>query len=463
MRELIIVLYVSVASFYILYLTRGRWFLNPAPLFVVFQTIFFIGTIPLLDMTISADVLHLYVMFVCLCLFILGTLIVDFWTPRSRQKVGIWLSSPFITIESGVLFNLVIWTIVLAAVLISGLYYQAIGYNIFVDQILAFVQGQGRIGDIATLRLATYSGDRYLAPGYVNQFKNILLPILVGYLFARSVLLRRRKDWLASLVLTPVAVVFLLGTGQRGPFVIASLMLIVFFNVVFPAYLVRRLNVVFAAGLFALFALSTVVLGRTVESLSSLSDLSTLFGEIVHRIFSSNQASSVVGFRYVYYDLPIQYGAEWLRELSGILPIKGGGSTLANEIYAILYGTDRGTGPISIWGSIWHNFGGAGIAVVPVVLGVLYQSLYVRLMRGPKTLFRIAIYACLSVLLGFWTIGGPGHLANTGFVTILLLYAVVQVTRHWARRVLGGDGETRRTGTTSGVERRNGPYSGVAG
>ena len=33
--------------------------------------------------------------------------------------------------------------------------------------------------DITTLRLNSYSGSQYFAPGYVNQFKNVLLPALV--------------------------------------------------------------------------------------------------------------------------------------------------------------------------------------------------------------------------------------------------------------------------------------------
>lgn len=117
---------------------------------------------------------------------------------------------------------------------------------------------------------------------------------------------------------------------------------------------------------------------------------------------------------------------------------------LDHQIYAVMYGTDRGTAPVSLWGSAWYNFGWAGITVLPYFLALLYQGVYARFVRKRKTLFRTLIYSGLTVVLGLWAVGGPLTLANTGLLAIILLDLLVRVWLGLCRRVLGTDDERWR-------------------
>ncbi|GAA1916020.1 hypothetical protein GCM10009737_16830 [Nocardioides lentus] len=217
------------------------------------------------------------------------------------------------------------------------------------------------------------------------------------------------------------AIFSLLGTGQRSPLVLFAIVLATF------AYLVsgRRVTGKTVFAVFFVFVpvitLATAVLGRSGAGNSSVLGL---LGEFLQRILASNQTSSVVGWRYIYRRGPQEtFGGEWLESLQGLLP-GSAGSTLANEIFAVLYGSDRGTSPPSLWGSIYYNFGYSGIAVAPVILAMIFAGV-TRLGTRSKernTLELIGI-AGVFATIGTWVAGTPVYLLNTG----IAVYAVVWV------------------------------------
>ncbi len=422
MIEIITLCYVIIAGTYLLVLTRGRWLLNPAPLWVLAQLVFLSGTIPLIDASIRADVVYLFAMLGGLCFFILGALIVDLGSPHSRAEAKRWLSAPLCRIESGTRFNFLLWVIIALSVAISSAYYRAVGYNLFLEGIVSHLRGDGGLTNVSMLRLYAYSTGPYFAPGYVNQFKNVLLPVLVGYLCARYVLSwqRRRIDLIAIGTLVPLSLLFLLGTGQRAAFVYAALIILVFFMAVLPPKTARRARVVIMVSSVAIFSMSTLILGRGgLTQIQSTSDIGSLIAQLARRIFLDNQLSGVYGFRYVYVR-PVQFGAEWVGSFKDLLPGQGG-VRIANEVFAAMYGSLLGTAPLSIWGSLWYNFGVLGVTVFPWLLGMLYQGTYLKLVRGPKTLFRLLMYSATYVLLGMWIASGPDGLVEDGVVTIVIL------------------------------------------
>src|SRR5690606_35590972 len=63
--------------------------------------------------------------------------------------------------------------VLLISATITIIYYVLIGYNV----VILMLEGSLAFGDYSDLRLASYSGEEYFAPGYVNQFKNVLLPL----------------------------------------------------------------------------------------------------------------------------------------------------------------------------------------------------------------------------------------------------------------------------------------------
>ena len=139
------------------------------------------------------------------------------------------------------------------------------------------------------------------------------------------------------------------------------------------------------------------------------------------RLFSDNQTSALVGFRYIY-DQTVQFGAEWLTDILGILPGEYKGSDLANRVHALLYGSDRGTSPVSLWGSVYYNWGWFGILLFPPLLSFVYCVISKRFLKRPNyTSLEIAGYAFSFYILGAWIASGPMQLVNNGIVACAVL------------------------------------------
>lgn len=165
-----------------------------------------------------------------------------------------------------------------------------------------------------------------------------------------------------------------------------------------------------------LFSISSYLLGRS-EQFSIADSLSAL----AVRIFSDNQTSAVVGFRYVY-EQPIQFGGEWLTDILGILPGEFKGSDLANRIHAIIYGSDRGTAPVSLWGSVYHNWGWFGIFVFPPFLAFAYSGVSRAFLgRRDRSTLEVAGCAFAFYIFAAWIASGPMQLINNGLVACALL------------------------------------------
>ena len=414
------ILYSLLMLFY-LFQMRKRLLMNAAVIFVVAQATMFYGSLSILDTHIEADVVHLWVMLFSFALFIIGVQLACItWPERANMTLKDWyMASKGITVEDTLLFNFGMTVIIGISLLVGVLYYNAVGYNVFIMAISSFLNGTGPINNIATLRLNSYSGENYYYAGYVNQFKNVLFPLSLIYLFTRNRLTAKKTNYFLLLVLVPICMVFLLGTGQRGAFMIMAIVVIVFLMSVGArkGSIKINKNVIFATAV--IFGLATLFLGRGTNEINSLTDIWILLKHMLQRFTTDNQISSVIGFRYIY-DQPVQYGREWLNSIISLLPGIRNPVPLASEIFYLMFGTTRGTAPPSIWGSVWYNFGWIGIATIPFIMGFLYQALYIRFMAGKRGLFRILIYSVMVVLLGLWRAGGPDSLANTGLVTVIL-------------------------------------------
>lgn len=423
-------LFVALCVSYLALFTRGKWLLNPVPIFIAIQLVMFLGTLPLLDDANPADLAHLSVLCLGMASFMGGAILMAATKMGARRRREDWWSAPVLVEVSPRFRSALLFTLLVSA-LISGLYYYLVGYNVFLLAIRAMLSGAGPLEDVTSLRLQAYSSERYLAPGYVNQFKNILLPLIVEYFAIRYFIARRLRDGVLAMASAPVAITSLLGTGQRMAFMVAGLILVVFANAALPKRATRRLNVTAAVVLPLFIALSTVILGRSVSQLSSVKDVAAVGAELISRISYDQQIGSVVGFRYLA-RLPVEYGQEWFADLAGVLPGQPG-SSLAHDVSGLLFGNTRGTAPVSLWVSIWHNFRWAGILIIPAIIGALYEGLYHRLFSGTKSLFRLLTYASLSVILGLWVAGSPATLINTGALTVVLFHVF---TRSWQRRLV---------------------------
>lgn len=431
MISVIALLYYFIALSYLFIFSRGRMFLNPAALWIWGQIIFFTGTLFLINHERSSDIINILITFVGLLFFIFGASILRVMVPITKKESQNWYRRK-VEINDTNISSIIIWALVLISMIIGILYYRAVGYNVFIESFQSyFVKGQGLISNVATLRLDAYSTGRYLAPGYVNQFKNIIFPLLVAYLIIDRALTQRDK--LGTIVLTvilfPVTIILLLGTGQRGAFFIIFLIISSFIYISLPHTIAKKWLLLFGATFIVLFSLATFFLGRSeYGSFTNVSTFFQLIQEIFKRFFVDNQMANIIGFRYVYLS-PIQYGQEWMKGLLQLLPGRLDQPMLANIVFSILSGGLRGTAPVSIWSETWYNWGPIGVPVIGFILGWSYQYIYHRLIRGPKEFFRLLIYSAVYIILGLWAVSGPTYLINNGLVTVLFLYFLITTSR----------------------------------
>jgi oligosaccharide repeat unit polymerase len=413
-----------------LFLTRRRMSGWSAPwIFGYMQLIMAVGILPDLNWNIEADRVH-------------GALILGTFVTYVVSTVGLSLvPTPRQTNRSANTHRFA-WTrprvgitaLTVLSICICVWYYSSIGYLALFEGLQNASSGAGQ--DIAGLRLASYAGDSALYPGYVNQFKNTLLPaltvIIVGYLYSHKAPQRH----LTAILLAGASVIFLLGTGQRGAFVTFAIALVLFVRFSNPSEFRRRFVVLFACSL-PIFLVSTFALGRSSAQLSTAESgagrIVVLLQEVIYRIFGSNQEAAIAGFRYIY-ELPNQQGADWLLSFKGLLPGVSG-STLDNQIFAYLYASDRGNAPPSIWGSAFYNFGYVGALVVAALMAGLLVFLARRYKpEEPTNSLTLIGYVGMVTVLATWVAGTPVTFLNGGLVVYLGLYLV-------GKRLQARDGE----------------------
>lgn len=382
-------------------------------LFVYAQGAMAIGTIPLLESQYQADRVHLALIVTTYAVLVLTSAVLGFSTKNTRANYQPEISYHYPRRRT--------WLLVGLSIAVSALYFWAVGYVAFFDSLQSVLSNDGT--DVAALRLESYAGDQYFFPGYVNQFKNALLPglaIVVAAAMIRSQMPGRK---VAIFLLGAVTLLFLLGTGQRGAFVTAALIAIVFCWLVAQDRF-GRVFVITAVFAVPFFFLSTIASGRTQDAMASADGVVGQFGvlveQLVFRLFGSNQFTSVVGFRYIYNE-EIAPASEWGQALLGLLP-GSSGSDLSNQIFYAIYGSPRGTAPLSLWGSSFHNIGFFATVILAILLAIVFFriSAYTNALSRPNTL-QIVGLAGITVILGTWIADAVTSPINTGLVVFVFL------------------------------------------
>lgn len=420
---------LSTALLYLHYrvIARKRGYLNPDGLFVLVQWVMAVGTLRIIDPANAIDRQYAMLMVGCLSLYITASVATHLLLVR-RRKESSELVGPALTIYRP---GPQAFSLLALSALITVLYFRAVGYNVFILGVRSLLLGGDGGYDLTTLRLESYSGESYFAPGYVNQFKNALLP---GLSLAVSVYLFRVRHHARvpiALFLAVLSTMGLLGTGQRNAFVLFALVAFTY-AVQFTrrTYVeekaklkVRRYLVVAGAITLPLLFISTLILGRSdLSEAGGSAGGSLIVGqELVERVLGSNQASGVNGFRYTT-QRKTQNGAEWRESLLGLSPGRVG-STLSSDLFAVEFGSTRGTAPPSLWGSAHYNFGMHGALVFAMLLGVLYQGLSAWSCRSVKTnTLELIGMSGVAVALGTWAAGDPTTPLNNGLMAFALMW-----------------------------------------
>lgn len=405
---------LGIFGLYYLAVVKRIGILAADSLIAYLQLLMALGTLPLLDSQRHADAIHGYILTSTIILYMATGFVVH---ARKKPPVGGGKVGTFVP-------GFHTYALLFISILVVGAYYVAVGHvTLFAGLLNALAGGSN---DVTTLRLEGYSGTRYLYPGYVNQFKNALLPALVIVIATYWVRRGRIPLFFAS-GLAVITLIALLGTGQRGAFVMAAVLAVVYVYMLDNRAFPRR-----SAGLLILIVpvilLATLALGRSSDAVGQeatfLGKAAVTASEFGGRILSDNQISSVAGFRYIYEQKEIQNGNEWLQSLLGVLPGQSG-SDLANQIFATLYGSDRGTSPESIWASAYHNFGYVGTMLLPIILALIAAAITRRIENTPtrSTLTTVGMAGTITVL-GFWVASTPIFLLNNGIMVYLAMWAI---------------------------------------
>jgi hypothetical protein len=385
-----------------------------APLFALLEVVMAAGILPQLDPANPADRLHGWIVLATLTILMAASgLVLILQKPPTNEAPD----QPLILYRPSRLAWMALWV----ALVVVVAYYAAVGSSALITGVADQLSG-GR-NDIAGIRLSAYSGGQYLFPGYVNQFKNSLLPaislVVIAYWFKSG-----HRRMLASVGLVAFSTLGLLGTGQRGHFLIMAAIAAVFLVRINGGRLSRKTA---AMGVFAIFALvvTTAALGRSTSLLPSDAGfgerLAAAAGELSHRVFVDEEESAVYGFRYIYDQQP-QWGGDWAASAAGLLPGTGG-SDLSNRIYESMFGTPRGTAPPSLWGSAYYNFGMVGIVALPLLLGVFLSRLSIRgTVTRPRNTMEVMGISGTFVTLAFWVADTPVAPLNIGLGVYLGLW-----------------------------------------
>jgi hypothetical protein len=414
MSELLIVI-ILILLLYMATVGRTIGLLSALSIFCYMQAIMAIGIMPTLSWANAADRTHgalILATFVIVATF--GSLVVAA-VPRNTLKTH------QLTVKV-VQPRFRIYALIAVSIAISLLYFRAIGYLAVFEGLKSATSGSET--DVAALRLKSYTGANYFYPGYVNQFKNALLPALVVVVITNLFSVSSRFRYVLAAPLALVTVILLLGTGQRGAFATFAIALTLYIYYLNREAFLRRITPIVAISL-TIFLGSTYALGRSSAALADTSNgieqVAVLLREVVFRIFGSNQESATAGFRYIY-DLPTQGGADWILNIRGLLP-GFSGSDLDNRIFASIYGSARGNAPLSLWGSAFYNFGFVGTLAFAALMGAvlaLLSGVYAR--RSQLSTLSAIGYAGVVMTTSTWIAGTPVVLLNLGLVVYLALW-----------------------------------------
>ena len=381
--------------------------------YMIFFGVMYLGTVIGLDANLDSDNYY-YVLIICFLFFYTLTT-VFFNTRRSIAKK--LKEYKTIAIQYDVKSTIKrFWYLTIISSCLTLLYFYLLGYNI-----LFLVLSDFSTSDITSARINSYSGETYFAPGYFNQFKNVLLPVAITVLFFNKV---KSIKWLYYIFI-PIAFFGLVGTGQRAflIYTFLSVLLATYYlgkfkisSVVMPSIIVL---LIFGAGSF--------YLGRSDE----LSVASTL-GSLFTRVFIIEQEDSLVTFRYLY-NIPITYGYDWFRGIIGIFPgIKG--SEIQHIVFGLIHGTERGTAALSFIGSVYHNFGLIGVIMCSSLLAIIVNNITYDFLRRKKNIGNIVIFSFITFYVAIYSSGDIVFLFNKGVVLLVLLsYLMYKINFIWKR------------------------------
>jgi len=412
---------ISIAAGFIFY-SRGIGIYNPITLFIASNLIIILPTFYFIDTKIEADFLYIKVLTLSLASFIFGAyLFIRFCSLKLlEKKFKLFINCEIKPIEKIQLKIAIIFLV--TSVVISSFYFYKIGYNLFSSSLLHI-----NLGNFSLMRTNMYSGINYYYPGYVNQFKNILLPITFFILLAFIYFNKRLKLFYYICVIGALFLpYYLLGTGQRLFFIYSMATCLSVFFFIGIKKVKYYLLIFFYTFILFVFMTYFYKLQQNNFFEAKQSQISTkqsqisksLFGKVIDRFSSEEQISGIKSFRVIS-QMKIDFLDNWNDEFKGIA-LSNKGSYIEHYLFRLRHGEDRGTEAISTAASCFYNGGFFLVFLFYFIYGVLCSLTYKNFISSNKTPVDIVLYSMLFIYMGTLTSGGPIMLLRYGVFTIFL-------------------------------------------
>lgn len=398
-----------------IYFFRNYKRLNPIVWFSIFQWLIASGSILLVDLNIESHRFYVLLFFIAYLTYISSALFLWHHSKISLKYSEFWRKE--VNIDTFDIKFIVI-SIFLLSVGVTIFYYTKVGYNVFLNIILGVT-----IEDYATLRLQTYSGDDYFAPGYVNQFKNVLLPVTLSIICAWNFLEKKKKTFYIYLIFGSMfCVVALLGTGQRAFFAYSVVAL--FFGIVAFKDLKWRSIVVPSILLFSLFTLmSSFYKFDAMDQNENIILEST--SQSLERFFYTEQEGALKSFEYLY-SQDKAYMTETLQQIRGMIPGQKG-SFLEHYLFSLRHGTTRGTETYATAAGFYYNGGLSAVILFFLFLAFFHFYIFYSFLGGERTVTRIFIYAAIIFYTSKIVSGGILTVINSGVLTLAILLLLTKI------------------------------------
>jgi hypothetical protein len=253
--------------------------------------------------------------------------------------------------------------------------------------------------DFISYRLIMSTGRAvYLAPGYVKQFRDVMLP--VGFLVLIIGKAGVSRLLLAALWVVGFAAAIL--SGERSVLMIHVYVLGV--GLVFKqgrSAATRRTIMIATMAIGAsAFVGFTFLLGRTTIGAS----IFQVFGEALWGLFSRVAlvvpSENAAGFPF-WEPLVPTWGTSWFAELAGILP--GVQNSFSNDLHALLGGSPLGNSTLGLAPDVYFAYGMVGAAVIPLLYAVILARIDWFLVDSPYLSARIARLAFMPLTLAWYS------------------------------------------------------------
>lgn len=411
---------------YGVHVTRGRMIYGPETWFLATGVCTFAAT---LHAASSSDMIaDEYVLFMGtgLTLFVAGAILCNtLFDFRHRLELRQFVERDWIDDLRGTPFRVVL-AIGIASLMVTFAYFYALGFLVPFAAIRRLWEAgpAAMIETYNALRRTTRTGT-YLGLGYVLQFKNCLLPLTTLLLLIRARSRPRPASILLFLVFFVATSIGVAGTGNRYGIAAfgGTLLLLGAANYMHPFRLSRAGLAVAASVLLVVLSVLTLMMGRRGQSAEIENPILWAPYNVVSRVCIEPARERFEVYRRYLCDADTEWGAATFRQLALVLPGRPD-RTLSNTLHERLYGSAEGNVTLDVWGSLWLDFRWVGLLVAGAY-GFLQHLFYIRLIRGKKSLIRLASLTYAGFILGLAT--DPQVLLLRGFLTVFLFLGIVRL------------------------------------